>query len=101
MQNKLFIGNISFKMTEADIRELFTPFGEIEEIVIPTDRDTRRPRGFAFLTFESEQSAKEALAMDGKEVSGRKIRVNIATGKKRTGGGSGRGDHNSRQAGRY
>ena len=90
MQNKLFIGNLSFKLADEDIRELFEKFGNITEVAIPTNRETGRPRGFAFITFEGEDSAKKALALDG-----RKIRVSIATGEKRTGGGgsgSRRGD---------
>lgn len=95
MQNKLFIGNLSFKLAEDDIRELFEKFGSITEIAIPTNRETGRPRGFAFITFEGEDAAKAALQLDGQEVDGRKIRVSIATGEKRTGGGgsgSGRGE---------
>lgn len=89
MQNKLFIGNLSFKLSDDDIRELFQKFGTITEVAIPTNRETGRPRGFAFITFETEDGAKKALALDGQEVDGRKIRVSIATGEKRTGGGGG------------
>lgn len=92
MQNKLFIGNLSFKLGEDDIRELFEKFGTITEVAIPRNRENDKPRGFAFITFENEDSAKKALALDGHEVDGRKIRVSIATGEKRTGGvGAGRG----------
>ena len=99
MQNKLFIGNLSFKLGEEDIRELFEKFGTITEVAIPTNRETGRPRGFAFITFEGEDSAKKALALDGHEVDGRKIRVSIATGEKRTGGGGGAGSrHGERRA---
>lgn len=86
MQNKLFIGNLPFKLTEDDIRELFTKFGSITEVAIPTNRETGRPRGFAFVTYESADSANEALTLDGHEMEGRKIRVSIATGEKRTSG---------------
>jgi len=99
MQNKLFIGNLSFKLADEDIRELFEKFGTITEVAIPTNRETGRPRGFAFITFEGEDSAKKALALDGHEVDGRKIRVSIATGEKRTGGGGGSGSrHGERRA---
>ena len=83
MQNKLFIGNLSFKLSEDDIRELFEKYGTITEIAIPVNRENQKPRGFAFITFEGEDSAKKALALDGQEVDGRKIRVSIATGEKR------------------
>ncbi len=86
MQNKLFIGNLSFKLGEDDIRQLFEKFGEIVEVAIPRNRETDKPRGFAFVTFETEDAAKGALTLDGQEVDGRKIRVSIATGEKRTGG---------------
>lgn len=93
MQNKLFIGNLSFKLSEDDIRELFEKFGNITEVAIPINRETRKPRGFAFISFEGEDSAKKALTLDGQEIDGRKIRVSIATGEKRTGGdGSHRGE---------
>jgi RNA recognition motif-containing protein len=92
MQNKLFIGNLSFKLGEDDIRELFEKFGTINEVAIPRNRETDKPRGFAFITFDSEEAAKQGLTLDGQEVDGRKIRVSIATGEKRTGGaGAGRG----------
>lgn len=88
MQNKLFIGNLSFKLSEEDIRKLFEKFGNIIEIAIPINRDpggSGRPRGFAFVTFDTEAAAKAALKLDGQEVDGRKIRVSIATGEKRSG----------------
>lgn len=97
MQNKLFIGNLSFKLGEEDIRELFEKFGNITEVAIPRNRETDKPRGFAFITFEGEDSAKQALALDGQEVDGRKIRVSIATGEKRTGGGAGAGGRGDRR----
>ncbi len=97
-QNKLFIGNLSFKLREEELRDLFEKFGTITEVAIPTNRETGKPRGFAFVTFESEDSAKQALTLDGQEVDGRKIRVSIATGEKRAGGGSGAGRGSERRA---
>jgi cold-inducible RNA-binding protein len=101
MQNKLFIGNLSFKLSDDDIRELFEKFGKITEVAIPTNRETGRPRGFAFITFETEDSAKKALTLDGHEVDGRKIRVSIATGEKRTGGGGSDSRSRERRADNY
>ncbi len=98
MQNKLFIGNLSFKLSEDDIRELFEKYGTITEIAIPVNRENQKPRGFAFITFEGEDSAKKALALDGQEVDGRKIRVSIATGEKRTGGTGGSSGRGERRA---
>ncbi len=98
MQNKLFIGNLSFKLGDDDIRDLFQQFGSITEVAIPRNRETDKPRGFAFITFETEDAARSALTLDGKEVDGRKIRVSIATGEKRTGGGGMGGGRGERRA---
>lgn len=86
MQNKLFIGNLPFKLKEDDIRDLFSKFGEIVEVAVPQDKATGRPRGFAFVTFKTEDSAKQALTLDGHEIDARKIRVSLATGEKRASG---------------
>jgi len=85
-QNQLFVGNLSFKVDENELQSHFEKFGEITIVKIPTDRDTGRKRGFAFITFENAEAANEALSMDGKELDGRAIRVNIAQGKKEFGG---------------
>ena len=81
-QNQIFIGNLPFSLGEDDLQSHFEQFGNISDIKIPTDRDSGRKRGFAFITFDSADSAKEALSMDGKEIDGRAIRVNEAQGKK-------------------
>lgn len=82
-KNKIFIGNLSFKMNESELEQYFSGFGNIEEVVIPTDRESGRSRGFAFVTFESQDSVQEALAMDGQDVGGRNISVKIAQDKRR------------------
>ncbi|WP_051786453.1 RNA recognition motif domain-containing protein [Endozoicomonas numazuensis] len=83
-QNKLFVGNLPFNSNESDLQEAFEQFGEIDEIHVITDRDTRRSRGFAFITFFESSDADSALSMDGKEMNGRPLRVNFAT--ERSGG---------------
>lgn len=92
-QNQLFVGNMSFNTEESDLEQHFGQFGKITEIKIPKDRESGRKRGFAFITFDSQSSAEAALSMNGKELDGREIRVNIAEGKKdsRGGGNGGRG----------
>lgn len=108
MQNQLFIGNLAFSTTKEDLESAFSVYGPIVEVKIPTDRYTGRVRGFAFVTFENQQSAEKALALDGKELNGRPIRVNVAQEKKsgeggrggegrggRTGGGGNRGGSRS------
>ena len=77
-QNKLFFGNLAFKLDENDLQTYFEPFGTILNVKIPTDRETGRKRGFAFVTFESPDAASVALTMNGKEIEGREIRVNLA-----------------------
>lgn len=109
MQNQLFIGNLAFSTTKEDLENAFSAYGSIVEVKIPTDRYTGRVRGFAFVTFENEQDAQKALALDGKELNGRPIRVNIAQEKKggegggsrggRSGGGGGGGSRGGRMAG--
>ncbi len=98
MQNKIFVGNLSFNTDVQDLKEVFDKFGEMSEIKIPTDRETGRARGFAFITFETQQAAENALAADGKEISGRAIRVSMATEKKDSGSGSRGGYGESRRS---
>ncbi len=101
MQNKIFVGNLSFKVDEQELQNVFGKFGEITEIKIPTDRESGRARGFAFITFESQQAAQESLSMDGKELNERAMRVNMATDKKEGGGsGGGRGGRGGDRGGR-
>lgn len=87
MQNQLFIGNLAFSTTKEDLEGAFSVYGSIVEVKIPTDRYTGRVRGFAFVTFENQQAAEKALALDGKELNGRPIRVNVAQEKKEGSGG--------------
>lgn len=82
-QNKIFIGNLSFNADESTLSAMFGAIGKVEEIAIPTDRESGRPRGFAFITFESQRDAQNALSLDGKEVDGRKITVKMAEDKSR------------------
>ncbi len=78
--SKVFVGNLSFDTTREELEALFVPFGELAELVVPTDRDTGRPRGFAFVTFASAESATQAIQkLDGVELGGRNLRVNEAT----------------------
>ncbi len=79
MSKKLFVGNIPFKVTESEIRELFSPHGEISDIFIPLDRATSRPRGFAFVTYEDDAAADAAAtALNGADLGGRNIAVDEA-----------------------
>lgn len=90
--SKVFVGNMSFDTTREELEALFAPMGEITEVFVPTDRDSGRPRGFAFVTFASAESATQAIQkLDGASLGGRNLRVNEATERApRAGGGFGR-----------
>jgi cold-inducible RNA-binding protein len=78
-ENKLFVNNMSFETKEEEIRELFKEFGEITELKMITDRETGRFRGFGFITFSNAEEANAAKeALNGKELNGREISVDIA-----------------------
>ena len=75
----LFIGNLSFQTTEADLTALFQPLGQVGRIHIVTDRETGRARGFAFVEMPNDAEAAKAIAaLDGKELGGRNLKVNEA-----------------------
>lgn len=92
-QAKIYVGNLAYSTSDQDLKDLFSKFGEIEDVRIITDRESGRSKGFGFVTFTSAQSAQDSLAADGTEFQGRKIRVNIANDDSRrsSGGGAGRG----------
>lgn len=103
--NKIYIGNLSYHTTEDELQNAFQQFGNIETVSIIVDRDTGRSKGFAFVTYVDEEGAKQALALDGTELGGRKIVVNVARPRESggAGGGGGRGgrfrDNKSRPRG--
>lgn len=75
----LFVGNMSFQMTERDLRALFEPFGQVGRVHIAMDRETGRARGFAFVEMPNDAEAAKAIAgLEGKEVGGRALKVNEA-----------------------
>lgn len=75
----LFVGNMSFQTTEADLTALFQPFGQVGRIHIVIDRETGRARGFAFVEMPNDAEAANAIAsLDGKELGGRNLKVNEA-----------------------
>ena len=79
MATKLYVGNLSFDLTESELRGLFTPFGTVTSCNVIMDRMTDRPRGFAFVEMSSPAEAAKAIeALNGKEVSGRALVVNEA-----------------------
>jgi cold-inducible RNA-binding protein len=79
MGSKVFVGNLDFSTTRNDLEALFTQIGPIRDVFLPIDRSTSRPRGFAFIEFESAEDATRAIArFNGHELSGRALRVNAA-----------------------
>ncbi|CAB1314009.1 unnamed protein product [Coregonus sp. 'balchen'] len=89
-EGKLFVGGLSFDTNEQSLEDVFSKYGQISEVVVIKDRETQRSRGFGFVTFENPDEAKDAmLAMNGKSLDGRQIRVDQA-GKSGGGGGGGR-----------
>lgn len=85
----LFVGNMNFQMTENDLRGLFEPFGQVTRVHIAMDRETGRARGFGFVEMPNDDEAAKAIsALDGKEVSGRNLKVNEARPREGGGGGS-------------
>jgi RNA recognition motif-containing protein len=101
MNTKLFVGNLSFNTTENDLQDAFAAHGVVTEANLMTDRDTGRPRGFAFVTMASPEEAQKAIdAMNGANLDGRSLTVNAARPKEERSGGGFRGgrDRSSRPA---
>lgn len=87
---KLYVGNLSFSTTEEGLQNEFSAFGQVEEVAVISDRDTGRPRGFAFVTMNNDGEARAAIeSLNGTELDGRTITVNEARPKASTGGGGG------------
>lgn len=92
MSKKLFVGGLSWNTNDEQLRQAFERFGNVDDAKVITDRETGRSRGFGFVTFADEDSARSAISeMDGTELDGRNIKVNEAEDKPRGGGGGGGG----------
>jgi len=90
LSSKLYVGNLSFDSTEADLRDLFSQHGTVESVAVITDRETGRPRGFAFVEMSEASAAQDAIrALDGNDFAGRNIKVNEAQDRRGGGGGGG------------
>ena len=95
----IFVGNLSFGATEADVRSLFEPYGTIERVNLITDRDTGQSRGFGFVEMSGNDEAQRAIAaLDGRELNGRNLKVNEARPKEDRGYGGG-GAHRTNSGG--
>lgn len=77
--SKIYVGNIQWKTTEEDLKELFNPYGTVTSAQVIKDRDTGRSRGFGFVKMETEDQTKEAInGLNGKELNGRTLVINEA-----------------------
>ena len=87
MNSKLYVGNLSFQTTEDGLRSAFGRFGNLTDVYLATDRDTGRPRGFAFVTFATAEESKQAAeSLNGTDLDGRQLTVNEARPKEEMGG---------------
>ena len=92
MSKKIYIGNLSFSTTDAELRRLFEQHGAVESVNVIMDRETGRPRGFAFVEMSDPSSAAAAIqVLNGRELDGRSLRVNEAQERAAGGGGGGGG----------
>jgi cold-inducible RNA-binding protein len=100
MPKKLFIGGLAWATDETGVRAAFERFGEIQEVVVVTDRDTGRSRGFGFVTFADDAAANKAIEeMNDSELDGRTVVVNEARERSPRGGGGGGGGGGGRRGG--
>jgi RNA recognition motif-containing protein len=92
MSNKLYVGNLSFRVTSEDLQEYFAAAGAVESANVVFDRETGRSRGFGFVEMASEDDANNAIAQfNGQEYDGRNMVVNEARPREDRGGGGGGG----------
>jgi RNA recognition motif-containing protein len=92
MNNRLYVGNLSFDTSADAVRTAFAELGQVDDVYLVTDRATGRSRGFAFVTMSTPEEAQRAIQeMDGRMLDGRPLRVNEAEQKPRGGGGGGGG----------
>ncbi len=84
---KIYVGNLPFSATEAQVRDLFAQHGAVESVALPADRETGRPRGFGFVEMPQAEAAKAIEALNGFSMGGRQLRVNEAQDRPRGAGG--------------
>lgn len=94
---KIYVGNLNFDTSEEVLRNTFATHGEVEEVVVVTDRDTGRPRGFGFVTMPDDAARAAIEALNGTELDERTLNVNEARAKtNRSDGGGGGGGRERR-----
>ena len=91
MAKRLYVGNLAYSVTEADLREVFTETGTVADVKVVLDRESGRPRGFAFVEMSTDDEAAKAMqTLNGREIQGRAISVSEARERGAGGGGGGR-----------
>lgn len=88
---KIYVGNLPFSATEADVRALFEAHGAVQSVALINDRETGRPRGFGFVEMSSADAQRAIQSLNGKDMGGRPLRINEAQERQGGGGGGGRG----------
>jgi RNA recognition motif-containing protein len=102
MESKLYVGNLSYGVTEDQLRELFSQAGQIKDVVVITDRETGRSKGFGFVEMSTDAEAQKAIQMfNNQELDGRRMMVNVARPREERSGGGGfsRGGNGGRGGG--
>ncbi|MDZ8029668.1 MAG: RNA-binding protein [Nostoc sp. DedQUE08] len=98
----IYVGNLSYEVTQEDLNSVFAEHGTVKRVQLPTDRETGRPRGFAFVEMGTEAEETAAIdALDGAEWMGRDLKVNKAKPKEDRGGSFGGGDRRGGGGGGY
>jgi RNA recognition motif-containing protein len=96
----IFVGNLSYQTTQDDLQSAFASYGAVERVNIITDRDTGKPRGFAFVEMTEQREAQAAIsALNGRELNGRALNVNEARPKSEGGGSRGGNSYGGRGRG--
>ncbi len=96
---RIYVGNLPFRTNSEELRDLFAEHGEVQDCVIPVDRDSGRSRGFGFVDMDDEEARNAITALDGYDLDGRQLRVNEA--RPRGGGGGGGGGYRGGGGGGY
>lgn len=98
----IYIGNLSYDVSDEDLKEVFADYGTVKRVNVPTDRETGRPRGFAFVELTSDDDEQKAIeALDGAEWMGRDLKVNKARPREERGGSFGGNRRNNNFRNRY
>lgn len=90
MSKRIYVGNLPFSATEEEIRDLFSSYGTVQSVRVITDRETGRPRGFAFVEMDDRGADEAIQALEGSDMGGRSLRVNEARPREQSGYGGGR-----------